>query len=113
MGSLTHRAATLAAWAACLRSRGGAAYARAEELRSEARRLVAAGATGLVAGGRIVPELTHLGPGFFACPGGPTELVRQHPGRAGVPPVFLHHRQATWIELETGAEEPRGRRVTD
>ena len=41
VGSLTHRAATLAAWAACLRSRGGAAYARAEELRSEARRLVA------------------------------------------------------------------------
>ncbi|MHB8220304.1 MAG: bifunctional lysylphosphatidylglycerol flippase/synthetase MprF [Acidimicrobiales bacterium] len=69
-----------------------------------ARTLVAGGATGLIAGGRLRAELTHLGPGFFACPGGTTELVREHRGRLGLPPVFLHHRQASWIEMETGAD---------
>jgi lysylphosphatidylglycerol synthetase-like protein (DUF2156 family) len=70
----------------------------------EARDVVAAGATGLVTGGGLRAELTHLGNGFFACPGGTTEVVREHPGRLGLPPVFLHHRQAGWIELETGAD---------
>ncbi len=70
----------------------------------EARSLVADGVTGLVTGGGLRAELTHLGTGFFACPGGTTELVREHPGRLGLPPVFLHHRQAGWIELETGAD---------
>jgi len=73
------------------------------EALDEARALVAAGATGLVTGGGLRAELSHLGPGFFACPGGTTELVREHRGRLGLPPVFLHHRQASWIELETGA----------
>ena len=48
----------------------------------EARSLVADGATGLVTGGGLRAELTHLGTGFFACPGGTTELVREHPGTA-------------------------------
>ncbi|MGP8059601.1 MAG: bifunctional lysylphosphatidylglycerol flippase/synthetase MprF [Acidimicrobiales bacterium] len=74
------------------------------EAMDEARALVAEGTTGLVTGGGLRAELSHLGPGFFACPGGTTELVREHRGRLGLPPVFLHHRQASWIELETGAE---------
>jgi lysylphosphatidylglycerol synthetase-like protein (DUF2156 family) len=74
------------------------------EALDEARALVAEGVTGLVTGGSLRAELTHLGPGFFACPGGTTELVREHRGRVGLPPVFLHHRQASWMELETGAD---------
>jgi len=74
------------------------------EALDEARAVVAGGATGLITGGRLRAELTHLGAGFFACPGGTTELVREHRGRVGLPPVFLHHRQASWIELETGAD---------
>jgi lysylphosphatidylglycerol synthetase-like protein (DUF2156 family) len=70
----------------------------------EARALIAGGLTGLVAGGGLRAELAHLGPGFFACPGGTTELVREHRGRVGLPPVFLHHRQSSSIELETGAD---------
>ncbi|MHB1775305.1 MAG: bifunctional lysylphosphatidylglycerol flippase/synthetase MprF [Acidimicrobiales bacterium] len=70
----------------------------------DARELLATGATGLVVGGALAAELAHLGAGFFACPGGTTELVREHRGRLGLPPVFLHHRQASWIELETGAD---------
>ncbi|HVX23691.1 MAG TPA: phosphatidylglycerol lysyltransferase domain-containing protein [Acidimicrobiales bacterium] len=70
----------------------------------EARALVGAGLAGLVAGGDLRAELAHLGPGFFACPGGTTELVREHRGRLGLPPVFLPHCQAGWVELETGAD---------
>ncbi|HEY1733549.1 MAG TPA: phosphatidylglycerol lysyltransferase domain-containing protein, partial [Acidimicrobiales bacterium] len=70
----------------------------------EARALIAGGLTGLVTGGGLRAELAHLGPGFFACPGGTTELVREHRGRVGLPPVFLHHRQSSWVELETGAD---------
>ncbi|MHB8320383.1 MAG: bifunctional lysylphosphatidylglycerol flippase/synthetase MprF [Acidimicrobiales bacterium] len=69
-----------------------------------ARSLVAAGTTGVVAGGSLRAELTHLGEGFYASPGGTTELVREHPGRLGLPPVYLHHSQSSWVELETGAE---------
>lgn len=70
----------------------------------EARALVASGVTGLVTGGGLGAELSHLDPGFFASPGGTTEVVREHRGRFGLPPVFLSHRQTSWIELETGAE---------
>ena len=70
----------------------------------EARAAIAGGASGLIAGGGLQAELTQLDPGFFGSPGGTAELVREHPGRAGLPPVFLHHRQSSWIELETGAD---------
>ena len=76
----------------------------ANEALDEGRALVAARATGLIAGGGLRAEMIHLDPGFYASPGGTTELVREHPGRLGLPPVFLHHRQASWVELETGAE---------
>ena len=70
----------------------------------EARAAIEGGASGLIAGGRLQAELTQLDPGFFGSPGGTAELVREHPGRGGLPPVFLHHRQSSWIELETGAD---------
>ena len=70
----------------------------------EARRVTEGGGGGLIVGGRLRAELTHLGPGFFACPGGTTEVVREEQGRLGLPPVFHHHRQLSWIELESGAD---------
>ena len=69
-----------------------------------ARQAVAAGAAGVVVGGALVPELTHLQGGFFACPGATSEVVREHRGRLGLPPTFLHHRQESTLELETGAD---------
>ncbi|MGH9087643.1 MAG: bifunctional lysylphosphatidylglycerol flippase/synthetase MprF [Acidimicrobiales bacterium] len=81
----------------------GLALEQAETL-DEARALVADGGAGLIVGGSLRAELAHLDPGFFAAPGGTTELVREHRGRFGLPPVFLHHRQAAWVELETGAD---------
>ncbi|HEY1715349.1 MAG TPA: phosphatidylglycerol lysyltransferase domain-containing protein, partial [Solirubrobacteraceae bacterium] len=62
------------------------------------------GASGVIAGGALVPELTHLDAGFFACPGATSEVVHEHRGRLGLPPTFLHHRQESTLEIETGAE---------
>ena len=44
-----------------------------------ARQVVAAGAAGVVVGGALVPELTHLQGGFFACPGATSEVVARRP----------------------------------
>jgi lysylphosphatidylglycerol synthetase-like protein (DUF2156 family) len=69
-----------------------------------ARTAIEGGAAGLITGGTLVPELTHLDTGFFACPGGSSELVHEHRGRFGLPPTFLHHRQEATLEIETGAD---------
>jgi|GEM_PF-85996 len=66
--------------------------------------LQARGYAGLVTGATLQAELTHLAGGFFACAGTCGEVVEEHPGRLGLPPVFLHHRQVAWVELETGAD---------
>jgi lysylphosphatidylglycerol synthetase-like protein (DUF2156 family) len=68
------------------------------------RAAVEAGASGVIVGGALVPELTHLDTGFFACPGATSEVVHEHRGRLGLPPTFLHHRQESTLEIETGAE---------
>ena len=62
------------------------------------------GAAGVIAGGAVAAELTHLDAGFFACPGATSKVVHEHRGRLGLPPTFLHHRQESTIEIETGAE---------
>jgi len=69
-----------------------------------ARVAVEAGVSGVIVGGALVPELTHLDAGFFACPGATSEVVHEHRGRLGLPPTFLHHRQESTLEIETGAE---------
>ncbi len=68
------------------------------------RAALAGGASGLVAGGALVPELSHLDAGFFACPGATSEVVHEHRGRLGLPPTFLSHRQQSTLEIETGAD---------
>ena len=68
------------------------------------RAAVQDGVAGVIAGGSLVPELTHLDAGFFACPGATSEVVHEHRGRLGLPPTFLNHRQESTIEIETGAE---------
>jgi lysylphosphatidylglycerol synthetase-like protein (DUF2156 family) len=68
------------------------------------RTAVDGGAAGVIVGGALVPELTHLDTGFFACPGATSELVHEHRGRFGLPPTFLHHRQESTLEIETGAD---------
>ncbi len=75
-----------------------------EDALDATRAAVEAGASGVVVGGALVPELTHLDTGFFACPGATSEVVHEHRGRLGLPPTFLHHRQESTLEIETGAE---------
>ncbi len=75
-----------------------------EDALDATRAAVEAGACGVIAGGALVPELTHLDAGFFACPGATSEIVHEHRGRLGLPPTFLHHRQESTLEIETGAD---------
>jgi lysylphosphatidylglycerol synthetase-like protein (DUF2156 family) len=75
-----------------------------EDALDATRTAVEAGAAGVIAGGALVPELTHLDAGFFACPGATSEVVHEHRGRFGLPPTFLHHRQESTLEMETGAD---------
>ncbi len=82
----------------------GAGATANDRARDDARVLVADDYDGVVTGATLSAELTDLGTGFFACAGTAGEVVEEHPGRLGLPPVFLHHRQVAWVELETGAE---------
>ncbi|HEV3280051.1 MAG TPA: phosphatidylglycerol lysyltransferase domain-containing protein [Acidimicrobiales bacterium] len=85
-----------------------------DEVRSEAaandtardagRRLVGRGYAGLITAATFQSELTHLGLGFYANVGATAEVVEEHRGRLGLPPVFLHNQRVSWVELETGAE---------
>jgi lysylphosphatidylglycerol synthetase-like protein (DUF2156 family) len=75
-----------------------------EDVLDVALHAVEEGAAGLIVGGALVAELTHLDVGFFACPGGTCEVVHEHQGRLGLPPTFLHHRRESTVEIETGAD---------
>jgi lysylphosphatidylglycerol synthetase-like protein (DUF2156 family) len=72
--------------------------------RDRARASLGPGCAGVVSGASLQAELSDLGGAFFGSPGLLGEVVEEHPGRLGLPPVFLERRQASWIELETGAQ---------
>ena len=72
--------------------------------RDAGRRLVGRGYAGLITAATFQSELTHLGVGFYANVGATAEVVDEHRGVLGLPPVFLHNQRVSWVELETGAE---------
>jgi len=72
--------------------------------RDAARRLVGRGYAGLITAATFQSELTHLGVGFYANVGATADVVEEHRGRLGLPPVFLQNQRVSWVELETGAE---------
>ena len=72
--------------------------------RDDARRVVAQGYAGLITAATFRSELTNLGTGFYANVGATAEVVAEHRGRLGLPPVFLHSQWVSWIEIESGAE---------
>ncbi len=79
--------------------------ARANDTARDAgRRLIGRGYAGLITAATFQSELTHFGVGFYANVGATTEVVEEHRGRLGLPPVFVHHQRVSWVELETGAE---------
>ncbi len=72
--------------------------------RDAARRLVGRGYAGLITAATFRSELTHLGVGFYANVGATAEVVEEHRGKLGLPPVFLHSQRVSWVELEPGAQ---------
>ena len=72
--------------------------------RAAARTLITEGHGGLVCGQSLRPELTRLGPGFFACTGALGQVVEERRAWLGLPSVFLSRRLASWVEMESGAE---------
>ncbi len=75
-----------------------------DRARDDARRLVSRGYAGLITAATFKSELTNLGTGFYANVGATTEVVAEHRGRLGLPPVFLHSQWVSWVEIESGAE---------
>jgi lysylphosphatidylglycerol synthetase-like protein (DUF2156 family) len=75
-----------------------------DSARDDSRRLVAQGYAGVISAATFKSELTNLGTGFYANVGATTEVVAEHRGRLGLPPVFLHSQWVSWVELESGAE---------
>jgi lysylphosphatidylglycerol synthetase-like protein (DUF2156 family) len=78
--------------------------AEADRRLDRARSWLAEGGTGVIASGSTSAVLSHLDSGFFAAPGSSAEIVREHQGHLGMPPVFLAHHQESVLELETGAD---------
>jgi lysylphosphatidylglycerol synthetase-like protein (DUF2156 family) len=72
--------------------------------RAAGRRLAGRGYAGLITAATFQSELTHFGVGFYANVGATAEVVEEHRGRLGLPPVFTHTQRVSWVELETGAE---------
>jgi lysylphosphatidylglycerol synthetase-like protein (DUF2156 family) len=69
-----------------------------------ARELLEHGATGYVVGGSMRAALGPLSGGFCGSPGATSEVVREFPGRFGLPSVFLARRKAGFLELEAGTD---------
>ncbi|MGH9062788.1 MAG: hypothetical protein ACRD0L_02215, partial [Acidimicrobiales bacterium] len=82
----------------------GAGPAANDVPRGAARELVMGGLAGLVTAHTLAPELTTLGPGFYANCGSAAAVVVERPARLALPSVFVTERQLCWIELEGGAE---------
>ena len=89
--------------AGLLESWSGAGATANDAGRDAGRALGRAGYAGLITGATRQAELTHGAP-VFASPGVAGDVVEEHPGRLGMLPVFLHHRQLSWVELEAGAD---------
>ena len=75
-----------------------------DQAREAARDLVASGYAGLVTGHTLQAELASVGRGFFANTGACGEVVEERRGILGMPPVFVHDRQVSFVEIEGGAD---------
>ena len=72
--------------------------------RDAARALVGTDCAGLVTGHTLRAELASVGRGFFANTGACADVVEERRGLFGLPPVFVHARQVSFVEVEGGAE---------
>jgi lysylphosphatidylglycerol synthetase-like protein (DUF2156 family)/UDP-2,3-diacylglucosamine pyrophosphatase LpxH len=86
---------------ASVSERGDAATHNAT-VRAEAARLISEGHAGLITGHTHEPEISQVGPGFYANTGCATEVVRARKARFGLPAPFLAVRRLSMIELQAG-----------
>ena len=75
-----------------------------DKAREAARPILDSGGMGLVTGHTFQAELARVGTGFYANSGACSEVVEERDSRLGLPPVFVHVRQVSWVEIEGGAE---------
>jgi lysylphosphatidylglycerol synthetase-like protein (DUF2156 family)/UDP-2,3-diacylglucosamine pyrophosphatase LpxH len=85
-------------------SERGDAAAHNATVRAEAARLISAGHAGLITGHTHEPEVSQVGPGFYANTGCATEVVRASKARFGLPAPFLAVRRLSMVELKAGPE---------
>jgi lysylphosphatidylglycerol synthetase-like protein (DUF2156 family) len=83
---------------------GPSAHHANDRAREAARPILAAGGVGLVTGHTLQPELARVGTGFYANAGACGEVVEERASRLGLPPVFVHVQQVSWVEIEAGAQ---------
>jgi lysylphosphatidylglycerol synthetase-like protein (DUF2156 family)/UDP-2,3-diacylglucosamine pyrophosphatase LpxH len=83
-------------------SERGDAAAHNATVRAEAARLISEGHAGLITGHTHEPEISQVGPGFYANTGCATEVVRARKARFGLPAPFLAVRRLSMVELQAG-----------
>ena len=83
---------------------GPPAHRANDAAREAARPILEDGGVGLVTGHTLQPELTRVGTGFYANSGACGEVVEERASRLGLPPVFVHVQQVSWVEIEAGAQ---------
>ena len=100
LGVVNHRV-----WHSAGRSLLGPPAHRANDTAREATRpILAEGGVGLVTGHTLQPELARVGSGFYANAGACGEVVEERASRLGLPPVFVHIHQVSWVEIEAGVQ---------
>jgi len=83
---------------------GPPAHRANDAAREAARPILASGGVGLVTGHTLQAELSRVGTGFYANSGACGEVVEERDSRLGLPPVFVHIQQVSWVEIEAGAQ---------
>jgi lysylphosphatidylglycerol synthetase-like protein (DUF2156 family) len=83
---------------------GPPAHRANDRAREGSRPILAGGGAGLITGHTLQPELARVGAGFYANTGACGEVIEERPSRLGLPPVFVHLQQVSWVEIEAGAE---------
>lgn len=96
--------AAYAVWEAVAHAALDPRRGRNDAARNDALTRVREGYAGMITGHTHFAELTPLGDGFYANTGCCAEVVEESRARLGPLPVFRPVRQASWIEMEAGAD---------
>ena len=77
---------------------------RNDAARADALTRIRDGYAGMITGHTHLPELVQLGDGFYANTGCCAEVLEEGRARVGPLPIWRTVRQASWIEVEAGAD---------